>query len=266
MRHTNHTFQILVCSLIISTGTLFADVRLQVRDGRPIVNSVYVDGHGPYRFLIDTGSNVNLIETGIAKKIGMIATFQVELATASGTVMAPGSDGNEITLESATAGEQKFLFSGLDAVHNSSPDVQGVIGEWFLCRFDYTLDLEGKRLEFGRRETSGPRSAFKVVNARPLVPTSLGDLALDSAADRLTLFGVGPDSSSSSKSTLRTLAGSHQIGLVSGKTLVIEGRKIYGGDAVAIPGRPEAGVDGLLPLGLFKTIYVSNSEGFVVFE
>lgn len=30
--------------------------------------------------------------------------------------------------------------------------------------------------------------------------------------------------------------------------------------------RPEAGVDGLLPLGLFKTVYVCNSEGYVVFE
>jgi len=48
--------------------------------------------------------------------------------------------------------------------------------------------------------------------------------------------------------------------------LVIEGRNIWRGDAVVIPGLSEPGVAGLMPLGLFKTIYVCNSEGYVVFE
>ena len=266
MTRTNHTLQVLICSLIITAGCLFGGVKLQVREGRPIVDDVYVNGHGPYRFLVDTGSNINLIETGIAKKIGMNATFRVDLTSSAGKVPTSGSDGNEVVLESAKAGEQKFLFSGLDAIHNSSPDVQGVLGQWFLARFDYTLDLRNKRLEFGKQDRSGAHSTFKMINARPVVTTSLGDLALDSAAARLTLFGVRPDSVPGFKSELRTVAGSQQIGLVSGKRLVIEGRKIWDGDAVAIPNRPEPGVDGLLPLGLFRVIYFCNSEGYVVFE
>jgi hypothetical protein len=105
-----------------------------------------------------------------------------------------------------------------------------------------------------------------MINARPVVSTSLGDLALDSAAARLTLFGVRPDSVGSFQSELRTVAGSRQIGLVSGKRLVIEGRIIWDGYAAAIPNRPEPDVDGLLPLSLFGAIYVSNSEGYVVFQ
>jgi predicted aspartyl protease len=241
-------------------------VKLQVRDGRPIVNGVYVNGHGPYRFLVDTGANINLIETGIAQKIGMTPTFQVDLASAAGKVPVSGSDGSEIVLDSAKADGQKFLFSGLDAIHNSLPDVQGVLGEWFLSRFDYTLDMKGKLIEFGKQERSGLRTAYKVINARPVVSTSLGDLALDSGAGRLTLFGVRSDVGGDLKSEWRTIAGAQKIGVVSGKPLVIDGRRIWEGDAVAIPNRPEAGVDGLLPLGLFKTIYVCNSEGYVVFE
>ncbi len=270
MTRINHTFLFLICSLIISATGLFGGVKLQVRDGRPIVDGVFVNGHGPYRFLVDTGSNVNLIETGIAKKIGMNTTFQVELASAAGKVPASGSDGNEVSLDSAKADEQKFLFSELAAIHNASPDVQGVLGEWFLSRFDYTLDLKGKRLEFGKQDRSGARVPYKIVNARPVVSTSLGDLALDSGAGRLTLFGVRSDVRSDVggdfKSELRTVAGTQKIGLVSSKPLVIDGRKIWDGDAVAIPSRPEPGVDGLLPLGLFKTVYVCNSEGYVVFE
>jgi hypothetical protein len=264
MRHTNRRLQILIGSIIISATSLFGGVKLQVRDGRPIVDGVFVNGHGPYRFLVDTGSNINLIETGIARKIGMAATFQVDLGSAAGKTASSGSDGNEVVLDPARADGQRFLFMGLDAIHHSSPDVQGVLGQWFLARFDYTLDLRGKRLEFGKQDRRGTRSAFKMINARPVVSTSLGDLALDSAATRLTLFGVRPGAEV--RGELRSVAGSRQAGLVSGKPLVIEGRRIWDGDAVAIPTRPEPGVDGLLPLSLFQAIYVSNSEGYVVFE
>src|SRR5690348_16225663 len=102
-----------------------------------------------------------------------------------------------------------------------------------------------------------------MINARPVVSTSLGDLALDSAAARLTLFGVRSDVGGDFKGELRTVAATQKIGLVSGKPLVIDGRKIWDRDAVAIQNRPEPGVDGLLPLGLFKTVYVCNSEGYV---
>jgi hypothetical protein len=266
MRHTGQTLQLLICSIIISTGCLFGGIKLQVRDGRPVVDGVFVNGYGPYRFLVDTGSNVNLIETGIAKKIGMNGTFRVDLTSATGKISTSGSDGNEVVLDSVKANGQKFLFTGLEAIHHSSPDIQGVLGEWFLCQFDYTLDLRGKRLEFGKQDRSGTRIAYKLINARPVVSTSLGDLVLDSAAARLTLFGVRPDAGGDFDRELRTVAGSQKIGLVSGKPLVIDSHKIWDGHAIAIPSRPEPGVDGLLPLHLFRSVYICNSEGYIVFE
>src|SRR3984957_6897182 len=232
MRYADHNILSLICSLIIGALPMFGGVKIQVVEGRPVVDGVYINGHGPYRFLVDTGSNVNLIESGIAKKIRMYATFQVDLASAAGKFTLSGSDGNEVALDSAKADEQKFLFSGLDAIHNSSPDVQGVLGEWFLSRFDYMLDLRAKRLEFGKQDRSGTRIAYRVINARPVVSTSLGDLALDSAAGRLTLFGVRPDVGGDLKSELRTVAGTQKIGLVSGKPLLIAGHKIWDGEAV----------------------------------
>jgi len=105
-----------------------------------------------------------------------------------------------------------------------------------------------------------------MMNARPVISTSLGALALDSGANRLVLFGVRPDSGSGRAGELKSIAGSQQIGIVSSKPLVIEGRKVWSGDALAMPSRTEPGVDGLVPLGLFKAIYVCNSEGYVVLE
>lgn len=260
---------LLVCLLALSAFPLGA-VKLQILEGRPIVDGVYVNGSGPYRFLIDTGSNVNLIETGLARKIGMIPTFHVELASTAGNatakILTPGTDGNQIELGAVKAGGQKFLISSLEAIHHLSPGIQGVLGQWFFSGFDYILDLRAKRLEFGKQERAGTRSPFTMINARPVVATSLGDLALDSGSASLVLFGIQPDPDSDPRTELRTLSGSQRVGMVSGRPLIIEGRKVWGGSAVAMPLRNEPGVDGLMPLSLFKSIYVCNSERYVLFN
>lgn len=264
MRPTPCFRALLIWFLIVAASPVFGAVKLQVRDGRPIVDGVYVNGHGPYRFLVDTGANVNLIDVRLAKAIGMEASFEVELGSAAGKTRVGGSDGNGIALDTVQADRQKFLFSGLEAIHHALPDVQGVLGEWFLTRFDYTLDLQGKRLEFGRQERDGPRSAIKMINARPVIATSLGDLGLDSGEVDLVLFGLESDEGPGYE--LRTVGGSQRVGKVFGKTLVIQGRKVSSGEVVAIASRPEPGVDGLMPLRLFKAVYVCNSEGYAVFQ
>jgi hypothetical protein len=79
-----------------------------------------------------------------------------------------------------------------------------------------------------------------MVNGRLAVSTSLGDLILDSGASRLVLFGVEPDIGLGGKREWRTVAGSQEVGVISIKPLVIEGRTIWRGEAVAIPNRPAA--------------------------
>jgi hypothetical protein len=237
--------------------------KMQIEGGRPVVDGVFVNGQGPYRFLIDTGTTVNLIETGLARKIGLHATSQVELTSSTGRSSVVESDGNAVTLGSASADRQKFIVMGLDAVHHLDPDIRGVLGQWFLARFDYTLDLKTKRLEFGAQAATGARTGFTVVNGRPVIPTSLGGLVLDSGAAQLVLFGVEPERAIDAR--LLTSTGSGAIGSASRK-LVIGERKVWQGDAVTMSSRIEGGVDGLLPLRLFRSVYVSNSENYVVLE
>jgi hypothetical protein len=178
--------------------------------------------------------------------------------------LVSGGGGIEVLLDSVKAEAQEFLYLPPQAIRDRFPDVHGVLGQWFLSRFDYRLDLRGKRLEFGQQDRKGTRTRFEMINGEPVVSTSLGALILDSGAGQLVLFGVQPDSGYG-LGELRTATGSQQIGLVSGKPLVIEGRKISRGDAVAIPNRTP-GVNGPLPLSLFKAIYFCNSEGYVVFD
>jgi len=105
-----------------------------------------------------------------------------------------------------------------------------------------------------------------MMNGRLAVSTSFGDLILDSGAPRLVLFGVKSDAALGEKREWRTVSGSQQASLVYIKSLAIEGRTVWHGDAVAIPSRSEPGVDGLMPLSLFKAVYVCNSGSYIILD
>jgi len=237
---------------------------LDICDGRPVVSGVFLNGHGPYRFLLDTGSTLNHVDPKIAKSIGMIASFETQLTASSGRVAAAGSDGSEVRLGSVRADRQVFLFAGIEALHAISPDIQGVLGEVFLSRFDYLIDLRGKRLTFGAHMLGEkhPRLPFRTIGGRPVVTTSLGSLVLDSGAHYVTRFGVH---ASENTHELITASGSIQVGTVY-STLIIAQHTFWRGDAVALPRSLEGDADGLLPIAPFKSVYVSNSENYVALD
>jgi hypothetical protein len=92
--------------------------------------------------------------------------------------------------------------------------------------------------------------------------TSLGAFVLDSGAHDVIRFGVRP---ASVTQELITASGLLKVGTVSSR-IDINGRTVWRGDAVAIPSSPEVGADGLLPLHMFKSVYISNSERYVVLQ
>ncbi len=77
------------------------------------------------------------------------------------------------------------------------------------------------------------------------------------------LFGVG--SGIGQMRDMLTLAGSTSVRMISSR-LAIAGRVVWHGDAVAIPAQTERGVAGLMPLSVFNSIYICNSERYIVFE
>jgi hypothetical protein len=84
------------------------------------------------------------------KKAGRSGVRPSILESSTGATSVSGGDGIEVVPDSAKAEAEQFLFLPLEAIHDITPDIQGVLGQEFLSRFDYTLDLKGKRLEFGK--------------------------------------------------------------------------------------------------------------------
>ena len=62
-----------------------------------------------------------------------------------------------------------------------------------------------------------------------------------------------------------TATGLTKVGTVF-STLRIDGRMLWRGEAIAVPASPESGADGLLPIALFRSIYVSNANGYLIWD
>jgi hypothetical protein len=243
------------------TTELGAVVPLEVRDGRPVVK-VCVNGHGPFRFLLDTGSTLNQLDPRIAASIGLVPSFHTRLTSSTGVIEVSGSEGNDLQLGPTSGDQQIVLLNSADGLHQIASDIQGVLGQIFLSRFDYLLDMRTKQLVLGASAPAGTKMMFTIVAGRPVIPTSLGALVLDSGAHVLTRFGVRGFEDGRQMATAAGTAGVSTIP----STLTIGGRTFWRGEAIAVPQSTETDVQGLLPIASFKKIYVSNSAGYLILD
>jgi hypothetical protein len=230
--------------------------------GRPVVDGVFLNGQGPYRFLIDTGAQANEVEATLAGKLGLAPAFQVEMTTVSGTIPVVGGRIAEVVLGSVKASNQEFLFTTLDDVHALSGDIHGVLGQEFLSRFDFLLDFANRRLVFRAPiPEGGRRVGVETIHGRPAIETSEGKLVLDSGTDAAILFRA----SSLGEGQVRTASGFTSVATVHRLLLRIAGREYHPANTAFIP-RSSPGEDGELPASLFHAVFFSNSGRYVILD
>ena len=259
-------FSLIIIAAALSGRTLPASgpfVKLEILGGRPVASQVFLNGQGPFWFLLDTGAQTNQVEATLARKLNLAAAFQVELATAWGVTRVPGGRVAAVVLGEASVADQEFLFTNMDGVHALSPKIQGVLGQEFLSRFDYLLDFRGRRLVFGAAVPEGAHVPTRTMEKRMAISTSYGDLVLDSGTEALILFHApapaGPGGN------LQTASGGGAVPMVRGTTVRI-GERTYRPAMAAVATNAPCPEDGLLPASLFGSIFVSNSGHYVIAE
>jgi hypothetical protein len=238
------------------TGT-----HLRLMGGRPVVDEVYINGQGPLRFLLDTGAATNQFDAALARKLGLEASFQVELATVGGTTRVQGGRVAQVKLGTAEASSQEFLFTTLDAIHTLSASVEGVLGEEFLSRFDYLLDFRNHRLAFGVQAPDGAHTSFRMIEGIPAIQTSEGELILDSGTDTTVLCRA---SSAGTGLQIRTASGFS--GVSTGNIRLRIGEREIHPSQTAFAPRAAIAADGLLPASLFHAVFVSNSGRYSILD
>jgi predicted aspartyl protease len=227
-----------------------------------ILDTVYLNGQGPFRMMIDTGNASSLVRPEVARKLGVRAAYSVEQVTSAGVRRAPVIVIDRLAIGLAVDRQIEAMVGAL-AMVGAMDGVDGVLGQSWLVRHNYLLDYHSRRLVLDGAAPEGTmRTDLRSVDGRPAVAALVDgialDLVVDSGADLLVLF----------ENKLHR-AGEATF-LTNGQSAGAE----LGSARVALGGSPEQRMTaarvnstqlsgGLLPANTFRAIYVSNRDGFV---
>jgi len=244
--------------LLAVTEIWGAEVTLPLhRSGHTLMlGTVYLNGQGPFRMMIDTGNASSLIRPQVARKLGALPGYTVDQVTAAGTRRVPVVTIDELTVGNVTDRKVEAMVG-----EPQMDGVDGVLGQSWLVRHDYLLDYRNHRLVLdGTAPEGAVRTELRSVDGRPAVPAKVDgapvDLVVDSGADVLVLFQRQAVTSNATFVTNSQTAG---VELGSARVMVAGGR-----EEKMQAARVHSDLHGgLLPTQEFREVYVSNRQGFV---
>jgi hypothetical protein len=273
-----------------------AGLRPRVVAGALLVIPVMINQAGPFEFMVDTGSQLNVIDPALAAQLNLKSQGTVGLvATAAYSQASIG------LLDSLQAGSRTVLkplvvVQDLGPIQAADPRIRGVLGENFLAHFDVLIDYsrgllcldEAKLMDkYVRGEriplvTSRHPDTDLPFSERLVVSVNLSDtgtrpvlLQVDSGSDGPILYAdnreleqpllkraklQGPEVSDSRRAfavlPLQDMKiGSRMVRNVPFVTPASRSQKV--------PDREE---DGILATVLFRRVYISHSDRFVIFD
>lgn len=259
--------------------------------------SVAINGTGPYEFLVDTGSQITIVEPSLASELGLKHQGDVDISAvgnhSKGELVVP----DQIEAGQFAVRKPVVVVESLAKIRALDPKIRGILGGSFLGHFDVLIDYRHELLcldeteqmrhdmrgeHVGVIEQSGRQNDLPFANSL-LIPIHIAGenpkrvlLVLDSGSSVPLLF------SSNLKSPAWLLRDHTRIGNVVGNgsqmalTVLPQqevriGSRVVRQVAFLIPASIDrkvigAGEDGLLPTALFGRIFISYADHFVIFD
>jgi Aspartyl protease len=254
-------------------------VRFDVDEDGAVAVAAMVNGAGPFRFLVDTGSSHTAIGDALARRLGLQAVAKAEITSVAGHSMRPvvrlgrtavGSAAREGILASVLPSAELGRLGG---------DVEGVLGQDFLGNFDYTIDyLHGRLTWTADGETSEPAARLTLMpeGGRFLATLSQGAgrgvvrLVPDTGSAALVIFAQGTGGGAGAlrllpargQARLRGVAGERTVERAFVQALRVGGLVMNNEPALVLerPGSTGGQADGLLPLHRFARVSFNARE------
>lgn len=225
----------------------------------PFVDNVFVRGQGPYRFAVDTGGQSSIIDTRLARSLGLTPEFRVELVTQAGNSLAPGS------ATTLTVGGQEL--TKVETLFLELKDQAGILGQSALRHLDYTIDVGRNEVILESLPESMERAQvfpLRYSLDHILLPAEIGgrtyDLALDSGSNALLVPASASGFRPLEQATLISHTGSAVVRTGHLRCLKIGRFQFRNVAAALLPGVAQA-ADGLIPARFFHKIHISNRTG-----
>ena len=188
------SFRHICASLILAAAASTASIALnssltaplELTHGKPFV-TVMVNGKGPFRFVIDTGTGAEAFVSGeLADELNLPVTGQVHLSD-------PSKQGGKRvpTVLLRTLEVAGVVFTDVKAVRHelSSADgnCDGLLGFELFRDYLLTLDYPNRRMTLtsGSLAPDGERSVlpFRMPDGIPVIPLRVGDLEINAQID-----------------------------------------------------------------------------------
>jgi hypothetical protein len=256
-------------------------VRFHLRDKYLMIVETMVNGAGPFKFLLDTGTTRTVIDPGLARQLRAPLIGQVSLTG----ILHERQDElvriENLRLGGASSSGLGVIVDKLARQKTLAPGIRGVLGEDFLSRFDFLVDYKQHWLRFGGPVPAGDRCRFETIGQyrgspttnRILIWTEFTDaggimvlLQLDTGARVPELFPASRPSLTSPRwaGTMAISDAADEVTIESNTSIKIGSTVVRGLDVVQSRRSLTFDAAGLLPAAIFQAIYISHSGGFVV--
>jgi hypothetical protein len=280
---------VLSAAPLIGVADAFAAPTRAVATTVPLVRAadgalsvtVTVNGAGPFRFLLDTGSAGTSVSDDLARRLDAPAVARADVTTAAGVEPAVIVRLDRLALGGRTAEGLLATVVPAERLRGDGAALDGVLGQDFLSRFNYTLDYERGRLEWdedGAGDCGDARLPLEAIEGRFLAALPQDDgstlrVVPDSGASAFVVFErpAGPRLPillSGGRRRLETLSGTRDV--TPGTLLALRvGAMTLRQAPVAVVRRDDwrpAFGDALLPLWMFGRVSIHARDGWMAIE
>jgi hypothetical protein len=203
-------------------------VRFRVDKDRGLLLQAWIEGVGPYVFVLDTGAGMNVISQRVVTA-GRVPTKLVSATTIGGLSSSSSTSNREAIIENLALGQPGNKVTSRQTalvVSNLPPDIDGIIDPTLAyAPYGYSIDMPNEQLEpldvSGLTATNGPQGEGAVVSwvrqsgdTRPYVRLGDGRIALldtgsgfGLAVNERNAVVVGNQPYNQNAGTLRDIAG-----------------------------------------------------------
>ena len=260
-----------------------------------IIVPVSINHAGPYSFLLDTGAQITMVDPSLAAQLHLATEGQAKVASVGTQASASFARLDRLEAGTHAVANQKVLVYDLDNLQATGLHVRGVLGEDFLEQFDMLIDNAHRLLCLD--DSTAMRADVKGGHVPLLVPAQTSDgattpmslivsvrlsdgmrpvrLELDSGANVCFLYNP---------SEYIALGLFHGVSLQGGsansphrsytalppQNVKIGSIEISQATFVTLAGASKdshtSAFDGLLPLGLFRRVFIDHADHFAVLE
>lgn len=264
--------------------------------GALVVVPVKINGAGPFELMVDTGSQINVVDPALAKeldlkpkgKVGLVATETVY--SASVVVL------DSLETGSFTVTEPLAAVQDLGPIQAADPRIRGVLGENFLAHFNVLIDYPHRLLCLDRasemqndlRGDQIPLAAPKdsetdlPFTQRLVISVNLSDtgtrpilLQVDSGSDGPILYAGKKELEEPllkrAKLQVPNSGGARRaFDPLPPQDMKLGSRVVrnvpFVTPASAAQNAPDREEDGILATILFRRVYISHSDRFIIFD